>query len=121
MIELLEYTPIPVMPPATAANFSLIDLAARSRLLGSDMADDDSAKNLRVEILEEKRYATAEAYVTERTDSRGLTRVHLVLDHGLPAEATLPTLQADWLGVHEGQIVLTRLDPAIAVEQGAYS
>ncbi len=69
-----------------------------------------------VEVLPRRSGSTAEAYV-ERLHPRGeTTELGLLLDHGLPARAVIPTVDAESRGLREGDIVFVRLEPSLSVE-----
>jgi hypothetical protein len=86
---------------------SLLDMVERSLHLGSQTF---GPRSIPVEIVESPGDATAEAYVTGISSVGDATRLHLVLDIGIPATATLPAFDAEWLELAEGQIVRVRLD-----------
>jgi hypothetical protein len=86
----------------------LLDLVERSRHLGSRTF---GPRPVAVEIVEHLADATAEAYVTGIVSVADATRVQLILEFGVPATATLPSFEAEWLELAEGQIVPVRVDP----------
>ena len=87
---------------------SLQTVVARSRRLGPPRIEDRDA--IPVELVEPADSAAAEGYITAITATGAVTRVELLLDHGLDAVAMLSTADAEWLGLEDGKIVPVRLD-----------
>jgi hypothetical protein len=98
----------PTAPRRDDDRVSLLDLVERSLQLGSHTF---GPRPVPVEIVERVADATAEAYVTGIGCVADATRVQLLLDFGVPATATLPSFEAEWLELAEGQIVPVRVDP----------
>jgi hypothetical protein len=86
---------------------SLLDMVERSLRLGSRTLGQ---RLVPVEIVESPGDATAEAYVTGISIVGEATRIHLLLEFGMAATATLPPFEAEWLELGEGQIITVRLD-----------
>ncbi len=86
----------------------LLDMIERSLDLGA--WPEFASGAIPVEILESAVDASAEAYVTRITVTGDAARIDLILDHGLPGQAKLPSFDVEWLGLAEDQIVPVRLD-----------
>jgi hypothetical protein len=87
---------------------SLLAMVQRSLYLGA--ASAGCPNSIRAEIVESPSNATAEAYVTRISTVGDEACVQLMLDFGLPATATLPAFEAEWLGLAEDEIITVRLD-----------
>ncbi|HEY0277173.1 MAG TPA: hypothetical protein VGC32_02780 [Solirubrobacterales bacterium] len=82
----------------------------------AQLRSDVTSTAVPVEVLPRRAGSTAEAYV-EGLRTRGeITEVSLLLDHGLPAQATIPTVDVESRGLREGEIVFVRLEPSLSVE-----
>ncbi len=82
----------------------------------SQLRSDLTSTAVPVEVLPHRLGATAEGYIERLHRHGSVTELKLLLDHGLPARATVPTVEAESRGLREGDIVFVRLEASLSVE-----